>query len=268
MTRRLLIALVCLAPVALAPAAQAAPSPNAVISQVYGGGGNSGAPLTNDYVELLNRGAASVSLTGWSLQYTSATGTGNFGANSGQLTELSGSLAPGQHLLVQEASGGVFGSPLPTPDVTDATPINMSATAGKVALVNTTTPLGCNGSSTPCGAAALATIVDLVGYGNANFFEGPAAAPTTSNTTAALRAAGGCTDTDNNGADFTAGAPAPQNTAAAASPCGGDQAPAVSSTSPADGAGGVALDANVSVTFSEPVDVADGWFSIQCTTSG
>jgi predicted extracellular nuclease len=268
MTRRLLIALACLAPFALAPGAQAAPSPNAVISQVYGGGGNSGAPFTNDYVELFNRGAASVSLAGWSLQYTSATGTGNLGANAGQLTELSGSLAPGQHLLVQEASGGVFGSALPTPDVTDATPINMSATAGKVALVNTTTPLGCNGGSTPCGAAALATIVDLVGYGGANFFEGPGPAPGTSNTTAALRGAGGCTDADNNSTDFTAGSPAPHNTADAAAPCGGDQAPAVSSTSPADGAGGVALDANLSVTFSEPVNVADGWFSIDCSTSG
>jgi hypothetical protein len=43
----------------------------------------------------------------------------------------------------------------PSPDVTDATPINMAAGGGKVALVNSTTPLGCNGGSTPCHFACL-----------------------------------------------------------------------------------------------------------------
>ena len=57
-----------------------------VISQIYGAGGNSGATLQNDYVELFNRGAEPVSLAGWSVQYASATGSGNFGANTGQIT--------------------------------------------------------------------------------------------------------------------------------------------------------------------------------------
>src|SRR5262245_39722047 len=97
-----------------------------VISQVYGGGGHTGAPFANDYVELFNRGTTTVSTAGWSIQYTSATGTGNLGANSAQLTELPAlSLAPGQYVLVQQAAGAGVGSPLPTPDVTDATPINM-----------------------------------------------------------------------------------------------------------------------------------------------
>jgi len=75
-------------------------SADIVISQVYGGGGNSGGIYTNDFVELFNHGTTTVSLAGWSIQYASATGTGSFGANSGQLTPLSGSLAPGQYLLV------------------------------------------------------------------------------------------------------------------------------------------------------------------------
>jgi uncharacterized protein len=192
-----------------------------VISQVYGGGGNTGAPFQNDYVELFNRGSASVSLAGWSLQYASATGTGTLGAGASQLTPLAGTLAPGRYLLVREAAGAGAGSPLPAPDVTDATPIAMSATAAKVALVDTTTPLGCNGSSTPCSPAAQATIVDLIGYGGADFFEGAAAAPALGNTTAAIRLNGGCQDTDGNGADFTAAAPAPRNAASPAQPCGG-----------------------------------------------
>ncbi|RPI20547.1 MAG: lamin tail domain-containing protein, partial [Actinobacteria bacterium] len=59
-----------------APPAQAI-SPDIVISQVYGGGGNSGAVYTHDFIELFNRGTSSVSLAGWSVQYASATGTGN-----------------------------------------------------------------------------------------------------------------------------------------------------------------------------------------------
>ena len=50
-------------------------SPDIVISQVYGGGGNSGAQFKNDFVELFNRSAGSVTVDGWSVQYASATGT-------------------------------------------------------------------------------------------------------------------------------------------------------------------------------------------------
>ena len=48
--------------------------PNIVISQIYGGGGNTGATLRNDFVELFNRGNAPVSVTGWTVQYASASG--------------------------------------------------------------------------------------------------------------------------------------------------------------------------------------------------
>jgi uncharacterized protein len=208
-----------LAPSVLLVAPAAAVSPDLVISQVYGGGGNSGAPLTHDYVELFNRGTASVSLAGMSVQYASATGTGNFGANSTQLTELpTVTLQPGQYYLIQQA-GGTTGSPLPTPDLVDTSPIAMAAGAGKVALATGATSLGCNGGSTPCSSEQLARIVDLVGYGNANFFEGSGAAPTLSNTTAALRVGGGCTDTDDNAADFSSSAPAPRNTASPSNAC-------------------------------------------------
>jgi Ca2+-binding RTX toxin-like protein len=47
-----------------------------------------------------------------------------------------------------------------------------------------------------------------------------------------------------------------------------DAAPEVSATTPADGAEDVAVDADVSVTFSEPVDVAEGAFDVTCTSSG
>jgi predicted extracellular nuclease len=194
--------------------------PPVVIRQVYGGGGNSGAPWTNDFVELFNRTAADIPLSGMSIQYASATGTGNFGVTN-QITILSGVIPAGGSFLVQEA-GGANGTPLPTPNLTSN--INMSATAGKVALVTGTTSLGCNGGSTPCTPDKLALIMDLVGYGTggtgANFFEGSGAAPTLSNALAALRAGGGCTDTNDNSADFVAGPPVPHNMDAT-NVCGG-----------------------------------------------
>ena len=119
-------------------------SASVVISQVYGGGGNSGAIYTYDFVELFNKGTETVSLEGWSIQYASASGTGAFGASATQITPLSGSIAPGQYLLIQEAAGSNVIADLPTPDITDATPIAMSGTGAKVALVNIATGLGCN----------------------------------------------------------------------------------------------------------------------------
>jgi predicted extracellular nuclease len=47
-----------------------------------------------------------------------------------------------------------------------------------------------------------------------------------------------------------------------------DVAPSVSTTSPGDGAADVAADTNISITFSEAVNVSGSWFTISCTTSG
>ena len=265
--RPIVLGLIAALAVSILPGTRVQPalavSPDIVISEVYGGGGNAGATLTHDYVELYNRGASPASLAGNSIQYASATGTANFGVSAGQLTELPAmTLAPGQHLLVQEATNNIaVGSPLPTADVLDPTPISMAAGSGKVAYVTGTTTLGCNGSvGQPCSAEALARIVDLVGYGSANFFEGAGPAPAPSATTAAIRAAEGATDTDNNGADFTAGPPDPDTAV--------DAAPSVASTVPLDGTSSFPIDGNLSITFSEAVDVSGSWFTIACTMSG
>ena len=191
--------------IAFGSPAQASPN-GIVISQVYGGGGNTGATYRNDYIEIFNGGSAAVSLAGWSVQYASSAGT-SWAATP--LTPVT--LAPGQYYLVQEAVGAGGTTVLPAPDATGS--IALSATAGKVALVTTTTAL--------TGSAPTDTrIVDVVGFGGANFFEGsgPTAAP--SNTTAVLRKTSGCVDTDDNASDFAVGAPTPRNTAAATNKCG------------------------------------------------
>ena len=177
--------------------ASATPSTTLVISEVYGGGGNSGAPLTNDFIEVQNLTGAAVDLSGYSVQYHSSSATGTW-----QATLLSGSVPADAHWLVQE-SGGATGAALPTPDNSGS--IAMGASAGTVALVHDTAALTCS-VDCPTNSA----VVDLVGYGTAAIHEGAGAAPAASNTTSVQRAASGA-DTDNNAADFTAGAPTPEN---------------------------------------------------------
>jgi predicted extracellular nuclease len=177
-----------------------------VISQVYGGGSNSGAPLNADFIELFNRGSSPVSLNGWAVQYASSAGS-----SWTNRTNISGvTLQPGQYYLIKGA-GGMIGAELPaTPDLIGT--INLSGSAGKIALTNTQTAL--TGTS-PTGGA----LVDLIGWGNGtNGFEGAAAAAT-GNATAVLRNNGGCADTDNNFNDTTIAAPAPRNSASPFNVC-------------------------------------------------
>jgi DNA/RNA endonuclease G (NUC1) len=167
------------------------------ISQVYGGGGNSGATYRNDFIELYNSGTASVDLSTYAVQYTSASGS------TWQETTLSGTILPGHHYLIQEAAGAGGTTNLPAPQVIGS--IAMSASSGKIALTKTQTLLTVGN---PVGSSA---VVDFVGYGSSDAYEGSGAAPALTNTTAALRANAGATDTDNNADDFTAGTPTPRN---------------------------------------------------------
>jgi uncharacterized protein len=222
-----------------------ATSASIVISQVYGGGGNAGALYKNDFIELFNRGAVPINVSGWSVQYASSTGT------SWQLTSLSGTIQPGHYFLVQEAVGAAGTVSLPTPDASGV--IAMSSTAGKVALVSNAIAL-----SGACPAAS----VDFIGYGAANCSEtAPFAALT--NTTGAVRLSGGCVETDNNPSDFASTAPSPRNSSSAANSCG-EAAPAVTATTPVSGAINVAVGTSITVTFSEPVNVSAGAITVEC----
>jgi uncharacterized protein len=179
-----------------------ATSSDVVISQVYGGGGNSGATYTNDYVQLTNRSGSEVDLSGWSVQYASATGA------SWQRTDLSGTVAPGATYLVGEAAGSGGTTALPDPNVTGT--IAMAAASGRVALVTEQTSLACG---TTCAAAD--GVRDFVGYGSAVEAEG-SPVPALSNTTAAIRT--DAADTDDNATDFTVGAPDPAGTGGGSTP--------------------------------------------------
>jgi predicted extracellular nuclease len=198
-----------LATAALAITGSAQTPTHVVISQVYGGGGNSGATYTNDFIEIFNPTTAPQTLTGYSVQYASATGT------TYQVTQLPATvvLQPGQYFLVQEAQGAGGTTALPTPDATGT--LAMSATAGKVALVNSTTALS---GASGCPTAAQG-VVDYVGFGStANCYLGAGPTATLANATAAVRT-NVCVDNQSNAVDFSAAAASPHNTSSMLAPC-------------------------------------------------
>lgn len=224
------------------------PSSSVVISQIYGGGGNSGAAYKNDFIELFNRGTTTVNLSGWSVQYAAANGS------SWEVANLSGSIAPGSYYLIQLATGTGGTSNLPTPDLTPANSnsINLNASSGKVALVNSQTELQ---DSNPTSS----NIIDFVGYGNttnntANASEG-SPTPTASNTNAIVRKRGN-KDTDNNFNDFITAAANPRNSSSP-SPLPQLTSP-VSSLSYSENDGFILLDNTITVTDSDSTNFNGG----------
>jgi hypothetical protein len=210
----LLVSLLLAGLLLTAPVAHGAAS-SLVVSQVYAGGGNSGAAFTNDFVELFNRSTSAVDLSDWTIQYASAAST------SWQVTALSGSVQPGHYYLVQLASAASVGSALPTPDAIGTT--NLATSGGKVALVHGTSALSCGASAGSCSTGV--GLEDFLGYGSATDYEGSAAAVALSSTTAAARAGSGCVDTDSSSADFAALTPGPRNSSSPAASCGSEPPP-------------------------------------------
>ena len=189
------------------------PPPTTVkISQVYGGGGNSGSTYTNDFVELFNNSASPVDISGWSVQYGSATLT------TWTAAPLCASapciIQPYHYYLAQQSAGAGGTTSLPPADSTGT--LSIGASAGKIALVASTVAL--SGACPTDG-----TIVDKVGFGTTANCSEVAPAPGLSNTLAAVRVNNGCIDTDNNSKDFVAVGPIPRNSSIV-NYCGGNPA--------------------------------------------
>src|SRR4051794_9922468 len=106
-----------------------------VISEVYGGGGNSGATYKSDFIELYNPTDQAISLSGKSVQYRSAGST-----SPAAPVALTGSVPAKGHWLLQAAQGTGGTADLPSPDQVSDTPA-ISGTAGQVLLANGTAPL-------------------------------------------------------------------------------------------------------------------------------
>jgi hypothetical protein len=186
------------------------------ISQIYTRGGEAGAPYQNDFIELFNSSSTTVDINGWTFVITTSEGSLTTSSAVGIVSTRGIGVEPGKHLLIQLAAGGAAGQPLPSPDFS-VPPMRLGSTSGQVALLNKnqTVQFGqCLANDTT------GVVEDFVGYGTTTCFEGqhPTPAPTLAN--AILRQGGGCTDTNDNEADFQYAAPNPRNGTNAAAPCG------------------------------------------------
>lgn len=194
--RRLAIAAavtVALGLVGFQPASAAPDGSGVVINEAFLSGGSSGAAFNEKFIELYNPTDQDVSLDGWSLQYRAAGSSGSFSG----VTALSGTIKAGGYYLVAGGSNGTNGADLPTPDVDGS--INPSGTTGTILLANVASAVTLPTGSISTGGV----VVDLLGYGGSNTFEGALATAPSSNTNAPSFNRSDGIDTDNNLADFT-----------------------------------------------------------------
>ncbi|MGI4832287.1 MAG: lamin tail domain-containing protein [Janthinobacterium lividum] len=200
--------------VALFPLLSQAQSSTLVISQVYTTGGTSGATYSNDYVELFNKSSGAIALNGYSLGYTNGSGTSSPAVS---LTTTASVPAGGYYLVQFGTTNGSVGAPLPKSD--QASTIGLVTSGGRLDL------------------QLSGTLVDRVGYGSATTYEGTGPAPAPTATQAIFRPLGGCSDTDDNKADFSLAAAAPRNAGAAGNPCSAP-APTITGFTPTSGPAG------------------------------
>lgn len=181
-----------------------------VINEIYTGGGLLGALLANDFIELKNIGSSTATLTGATIQY---------GPLSGQFTQYHTlpniTLDAGQTYLIQQASDGLGGINLINPNLIVDVVLNLDGsgpvvgvglqiglTSGKVALAT---------NNTRVTGPTASNVIDFVGYGLADQYEGAGAAPSPTILNSVTRTSG---DTNNNNVDFTVAFPTPQATGA------------------------------------------------------
>jgi predicted extracellular nuclease len=241
---RLLLGLVVLltAVVAVAPAAA---SPSGIVISEFRTRGPVGG--NDEFIELRNAGSASVNIGGWAVQGCQS---GTPGTASNRVVITTGVvLAPGQSYLVANTTSPGYSGAV-APDQTYGTGITDFAASNfaGIRLVNG------------------ATVIDGVGSPQSPCREGTGfTTPGTNGDNSFERLLGGTQDTDDNLADF-AGPKAgnPQNFG----PTGSDAAPTVTDTDPDGNALDVAQNANVTVTFSEPVTTSAAAFSLSCDVSG
>jgi hypothetical protein len=235
------------------PGIQPAAAGDLVISQIYSNGGNPGSTYQNNYLEFFNRTNNPIDFDGWRVYIASATGT--FDVVISFVSSRQIFIGGHQYLLIRFGPDSANGAAVPA-DI-NVPSVNLPP-SGKIFL----TMLNVNASGGTCPLPN-PDIVDFVGYGaTANCFEGSGPTGTTSNTTAAVRKAGGCTDSDNNAADFDISAPSPRNSTAPQNFCGTPPSAVIQfsqaslSTSETSGSIGVLVTRGLNTLGASTVDYA------------
>jgi hypothetical protein len=217
---RFLAAIFCLLIFSSLLPAQSIADSNIRISQIYTRGGEAGATFQNDYVELFNRGNAPVDVSGWSLSIANFAGTPpniQISSSGIKLFNPNGIIInPGSHLLIKFGGSGTNGQPIDASDI-NLNPMPISDTGAQIVLVakDKTLPSG----YCPAAPDLTGVVVDYVGYGIAICYEGTVTlAPPPDK--ALWRVGGGCTDNNDNLADFSFATPNPRTRSDGVTPCG------------------------------------------------
>ncbi|WP_308467393.1 ExeM/NucH family extracellular endonuclease [Rathayibacter soli] len=224
-------------PLVALPAYASTDGTGVVINEVYLSGGSAGALYKNKFVELYNPSDTAVTVSGWSLQYRTATGAGL----PSTVINLSGKIAPHDYYLIAGGSNGTNGADLPTPDVTSTlAPANGG---GTLFLANTT-----NQVTAPVASVTNhPQIVDLLGWGTSNTFEGAVAPAPKSTTDVQSLTRANFVDSDDNHTDFSL---TPNITPQASTPATTD--PGDGGTDPGDGTDpGTGGDPSPPITIAE-----------------
>jgi predicted extracellular nuclease len=195
----------------------------------------------DEYVEIRNRSAAPIAIAGWRLQGC-ASGSGDA---SNRATVPDGvTLAAGQAYLFTNSAAGGYSGAVPG-DATYGTGFTdfANSNAAGIQLVD--------------GAG---TKIDGVGSPTSPCREGTGI--TTPGSPNADHSFERVSDTGDNAADFQGPKPGNPENFDMTGPS--DRAPSVTGSDPANNASNVPVDANLRVTFSEPVSVSDAAFSLTC----
>jgi hypothetical protein len=178
-----------------------------VISEIYPGGGNSGAIYTNDFITLYNPTSSTVDLSTWSIQYQAVTSNASpWSLTNSTRVNLAGTVAAYAYYLIKGYSPTTpAGTALPNTENVSGT-INLAVTGGKLALVKSTTPIS---------GISDANVVDFIGWGSGTYlvYEGSSAAPAPGSNSVSLcrkdnsgnstyQTNGSGWDSENNGLDF------------------------------------------------------------------
>jgi uncharacterized protein len=202
---------------------------------------------TAEFVEIKNNGSSAVSLDGWTLELVNGNGGGAVIYDTIILPNVN--LAAGDYFVVCANAATV-----PNCDLDDSPDTNFIQ----------------NGAPDAVGLRFNGDLMDAVSY------EGDSGAPYTEGSGAGLvddgssatqsisRCADG-SDTGVNNVDFAL----VEITPGGANACAvADNAPEVSGTFPVNGAADFPVGADLTVTFSEAVDVSGNWFELICSNSG
>ncbi len=158
--------------------------PDVIITQVYGGGGNSGATFKSDFIELFNTTNSDINITGWCLYYLAATSSATTTKYEFSTNTI---IKAGKHFALKCADG--TGTQPAWNVVFDGTStLALGGTAGKIIMLKSNATFTLTASPTIEEIVNNVNFADYVPYGTTAIpIWGSAMTANTASTTAAKR---------------------------------------------------------------------------------